>query len=78
MKQSSDDILEDTVTKIGPSQHGFMVNRSTDSALIQILQYRHEATNSHPKMNIHAVLVDFTQAFDTHCQLLHALADMHI
>lgn len=31
-------------------------------------------------MDIHAVYVDFTQPFDTieHCQLLHALADMHV
>ncbi|KAI7798648.1 hypothetical protein IRJ41_011504 [Triplophysa rosa] len=34
-----DAILEDTVTKIEPSQHGFMRNRSTDTALIQVLQH---------------------------------------
>ncbi len=60
-----DAILEDTVTQIEPSQHGFMRNRSTDTALIQILQHWHEALNSSPKMDIHAVFVDFTQAFDT-------------
>ncbi|KAK7151638.1 hypothetical protein R3I94_008091 [Phoxinus phoxinus] len=75
-----DAILEDTVAKIQPSQHGFMANRSTDTALIHILQHWHEALNSHPKLDIHAVFVDFTRAFDTvdHCQLLYALADMNI
>ncbi len=75
-----DAILEDTVTKIEPSQHGFMRNRSTDTALIQILQHWHEALNSSPKMDIHAVFVDFTRAFDTikHCQLLYSLADLHV
>ncbi len=75
-----DAILEDTVTKIEPSQHGFMTNRSTDTALIQILQHWHEALNSSPKMDIHAVFVDFTRAFDTikHCQLLYSLADLHV
>ncbi len=75
-----DAILEDTVTKIEPSQHSFMRNRSTDTALIQILQHWLEALNSSPKMDIHAVFVDFTQAFDTtkHYQLLYSLADLHV
>ncbi len=42
-----------------------MRNRSTDTDLIQILQQWHEALNSSPKMDIRAVFVDFTQAFDT-------------
>lgn len=53
-----DAILEDTVTKIAPSQHGFMANRSTDIALIQILQLWHEALNNNPKMDIHTVFVE--------------------
>lgn len=75
-----DAIFEDTVTRIALSQHGFMANRSTETALIQILQLQHEALDNNPKMDVHAVFVDFTQAFDTigHCPLLYALADMHV
>jgi len=55
-----------------------MANMSTVTALIQVLQYWHEALNSNPTFDIHAVFVDFTRAFDTidHCQLLYALADV--
>ncbi len=75
-----DAILEDTITKIEPSQHSFMRNWSTDTALIQILQHWHETLNSSPKMNIHAVFVNFAQAFDTieHSRRLRSLADLHV
>lgn len=48
--------------------------------LTLILQHWHEALYSNPKLDIHAVFVDFTQAFDTidHCKLLHVLADMNV
>ena len=40
----------------------------------------HEAVNSNPKLDVHAVFVDFSRAFDTisHSQLLMCLADMGI
>lgn len=71
-----DALLGDTITKIVPSQHGFMANRSTVAAVIHILQSWHEVFNNNPKMDIHAVFADFSHAFDTinHCQLLHALS----
>lgn len=57
-----------------------MPTRSTVTALIQILQCWHEALNSNPKMDVHAVFVDFSCAFDTvnYHQLLDYLANMHV
>lgn len=57
-----------------------MRNRSTVTSLIQVLQLWHEALNSSPKMDIHAVFIDFTLAFDTidHCLLLHSIEELHV
>ncbi|CAH1266721.1 Hypp3547 [Branchiostoma lanceolatum] len=75
-----DALLQDTASSFAPSQHGFVARRSTVTALIYILQSWHEALNSNPKMDVHAVFVDFSRAFDTisHSQLLTSLADMGI
>ncbi len=64
-----DAILEDIITKIEPSQHSFMRNRSTDTALIQILQHW-----------IYMLFMLTSLKLDTieHCQLLHSLADLHV
>ncbi|KAI8513296.1 hypothetical protein Bbelb_099350 [Branchiostoma belcheri] len=73
-------LLQDTARSLAPSQHGFLARRSTVTALIYTLQTWHEALNSNPKRDVHAVFVDFTRAFDTisHSQLLMTLADMGI
>ncbi|CAH1270894.1 Hypp4498 [Branchiostoma lanceolatum] len=75
-----DALLQDTASSLAPSQHGFMARRSTVTALIYILQSWHKALNSNPKMDVHAVIVDFSRAFDTisHSQLLTSLADTGI
>ncbi|XP_035690107.1 probable E3 ubiquitin-protein ligase HECTD4, partial [Branchiostoma floridae] len=75
-----DALLQDTASSLAPSQHGFLSRRSTVTALIHILQTWHEALNSNPKLDVHAVFVDFSRAFDTisHSQLLMCLADIGI
>ncbi|KAI8496520.1 hypothetical protein Bbelb_258190 [Branchiostoma belcheri] len=73
-------LLQDTANTLLQSQHGFLPKRSTVTALIHILQSWHEALNSNPKLDIHAVFVDFSRAFDTinHGQLLLTLADFGV
>ncbi|KAI8493787.1 hypothetical protein Bbelb_281340 [Branchiostoma belcheri] len=75
-----DALLQDTARSLAPSQNGFLARRSTVTVLIYTLQTWHEALNSNPKQDVHAVFVDFTRAFDTisHSQLLMTLADMGI
>ena len=65
-----------------PSQHGFTKDRSTTSALIAITQPWFNATDgtSRDKAGIHALFIDFRQAFDLidHGILLNKLALMNV
>lgn len=68
-------LLQETETAILASQHGFMKNKATVSALLHILQTWHNAVDENPKHDVHVTFIDFTRAFDTinHGHLRHSL-----
>ena len=76
--RESDSLTKRTLHCVGPSQHGFIKDRSTISALIAITQPWFNTTDStcRDTAGIHTLFIDFRKTFDLvdHGILLNKLA----